>query len=73
MGCERSFIPMKLIRLAYLVFGLCNCVMKLCIETGLTLPFSSKRMLVIYCILLYVEVKQMASAIDHNCITIALD
>ena len=35
MGCEGSFIPIKLIRLAYLVFGLGNRVMKLCIETGL--------------------------------------
>ena len=35
MGCESSFIPMKLIRLAYLVFGLGNRVMKLYIETGL--------------------------------------
>ena len=34
-GRERSFIPMKLIQLAYLVFYLGNHVMKLCIETGL--------------------------------------
>ena len=33
--CERSFIPMKLIQLAYLVIDLGNRVMKLCIETGL--------------------------------------
>ena len=36
MGCERSSIPMKPIRLVYLVFGLGNRVMKLYIETGLT-------------------------------------
>ena len=33
--CERSFIPMKLIQLAYLVIDLGNRVMKLYIETGL--------------------------------------
>jgi len=38
MGCERSFIPMKLIWLGYLVFALGNCVMKLCIETYKSLP-----------------------------------
>ena len=36
MECERSFFPIKLIQLAYLVFDLDNRVMKLCIETGLT-------------------------------------
>jgi len=34
--CERSFISIKLIWFAYLVFGLGNRVIKLCIETGPT-------------------------------------
>ena len=34
-GCEKSFIPMKLIRLNCLVFTLGNRAMKPCIETGL--------------------------------------
>ena len=34
MRCERSFISMKLIRFAYLIFDLDNCVMKLYIETN---------------------------------------
>ena len=38
MECERSFFPIKLIQLAYLVFDLSNRVMKLCIETDLTHP-----------------------------------
>jgi len=35
MGCKKSFISMKLIRLDYLVFALDNHAMKLCIETSL--------------------------------------
>ena len=35
MRCERNFISMKLIRFAYLIFDLDNCVMKLYIETNL--------------------------------------
>jgi len=37
---ERSFIPIKLLWLSYLVCSLGNCVMKLCIETGLIRPVS---------------------------------
>ena len=37
MGCERSFIPVKFIRLRYLVLVLSNPTIKLCIKTGLIL------------------------------------
>ena len=48
MGCERSFIPMKLIWLGYLVFALGNCVMKLCINL-----FQVSRTFVVKCSKLY--------------------
>ena len=38
---ERSFIPMKFLWLGYLVYSLGNCVIKLCIETGLSISLVS--------------------------------
>ena len=43
---ERSFNPMELIWLGYIVYSLGNCVMKLCIETDLT--GASSLLLLIY-------------------------
>jgi hypothetical protein len=36
MGCEESFITMKLHRHSYLVFSLGNCAYETCTETSLT-------------------------------------